>query len=101
MGPLGQLWQALDAARKAEEPSAIRITDLLDLAEKAIFLTGQATVSVRHTRRLEVLSGLVKHSEAEKLLKRYDKKCPKAGQLFGKSFRATCLISTPLPNYTK
>ena len=88
-GPLGKLWQMLNQARKANKDGFDLEVDskkALKLAEQAIILNGQAVVSIRHTRRLEIATALAGNvSEARKLLNKYDDDL-RGEELFGAKF---------------
>lgn len=86
MGPLGQLWKALDDAHKAGEPSAVKTQRSAGPCGVAPGSVLQWTGDSEHPAHQEILSSLVKHSEAEKLLKKYDSECPTAVNLLGKKF---------------
>ena len=83
---LGKLWQELKEARKSDSDTKLRLHKVLKLAEKVVFLVGQANVAVRHTRRVEILHCLTGNmKEARQLIKKYDSLL-RDKELFGQTF---------------
>ena len=88
MGPLGKLYQDLFKLSHQKDKVKVKVQNLCTLAEKAILLTGQAHISVRYHRQLEIVSSLMNdHKEAKNILRNYSKylKCPAV--LFGPKFQ--------------
>lgn len=87
MGPLGRLGATLDETRMTGDDKMARVKDLLQFAETAVDLTGQASVAIRYARRKEFMGTLMRHKDATRLLKKYDDLCCTEGHLFGAEFQ--------------
>ena len=66
MGPLGKLWQNLDALSTEAKGGKVKtnVKKLLELADQSIVMLGQTNVLINYNRRLNILARFLKDNKA-------------------------------------